>query len=447
MKRMLYWPLLVLLFLIVLGGSAAAQGSQQPAPGDESAAPPAEPTTPGSTDNHTPGTATPLACGVFVNDAISAAGQKDWFKIETGATWSIVVTVNAYVNGSPLDAVLTLYDENGTTVETKQDDFNGLDPRLHWNTMLNTPGVGTGSRHYVQVEDHDGDGSQGGSTYTYAVKWEYARYIGMTTAGTVDGVAYQPGDILTWVGCGSNTHWEMFFDGSDVGLNGNLRDFAVLNGERNSNYPSGTIIMAMDKQTLPFFGTVVAQDLVHFTVESYGENTNGFFSRYFDGSDVGLTKGSETIDGVTALGSGLLLSTTGKAALPPALVAADEDALYFDAGSYGTTTTGTWSMFLDGSDVGAGRGDLKSLHYLPADYLLANFDRTLTLDGVTRTPDRVAACDPGTWGTNTDCTWGVAHQGLYDMDLAGAILDGYDEGSHWWPVDNGVLAPDSLPGK
>ena len=100
--------LLVLLFLIVLGGSAAAQGSQQPAPGDESVAPPAEPTTPGSTDNHTPGTATPLACGVFVNDAISAAGQKDWFKIETGATWSIVVTVNAYVNGSPLDAVLTL---------------------------------------------------------------------------------------------------------------------------------------------------------------------------------------------------------------------------------------------------------------------------------------------------------------------------------------------------
>ena len=445
MKRKWYWLQLALLGLIMLGGTAAAQDAQPPAPGDETAAPPVELAVPDSTDNHTPGTATPLACGVPVNDAISVAGQKDWFKIETGANWSIVVTIKAQVNGSPLDGLLKLYNETGTTVYAKQDDFHGLDPRLHWNTYYNNPG-GAGSRHYVQVEDFHG---RGDSAYTYAIKWEYARYIGMTTAGTVDGVAYQPGDILTWVGCGSNTRWEMFFDGSDVGLNGNLRDFAVLNGDSNSSSPRGTIIMAMDKQTLPNFGTLVGQDLARFTVTSYGANTSGTFSRFFDGSDVGLTKKSETIDGVAAFGRGLLLSTTGKADMPPALVVADEDAMYFSPGSYGTTTAGTWLLWFDGSDVGAASGDLTSLHFLGSvpPYLTASFDQNITLGGVVRTPDRATTCSPGTWGSNTSCTWGVAHQGLYDPDLAGKKLDGYDEGSAWWPVGSSVLAAEQLPDK
>jgi hypothetical protein len=106
-------------------------------------------------------------------------------------------------------------------------------------------------------------------------------------------------------------------------------------------------------------------------------------------------------------------------------------------------------LWFDGSDVGAAGGDLKGLHFLPnlPYHLLATFDRNITLGGVVRTPNRATACAPGFWGSSTSCTWGVAHQGLNDPDLAGAILDGYDEGSSWWPVGINGLAPDSSLGK
>lgn len=435
---------LVLLAVLLVGQVAAQEGSSDAEAADDGLFPGGgqvpDPAPPTSTDNHTPGTSTPLTCGVATSDAISSPGQVDYFKIETGADWPVVITVDAAINGSPLDAVLNLYDDDGTTLLTDQDQFNGNDPRLHWTTSFNNPG-GFGSLHYVRVHDYWGSG---GASFTYTIRWEYARYISMTTAGTVDGVAYQPGDILTWKNCGNSTSWSMFFDASDVGISGNIRDFAVLNGSPAAAFRQGSLILAMPKQTIPGFGTLVAQDMALFQFGSTGTNTSGVFYRFFDGSDVGLTTSGEAIDGVAVFSSTLAVSTTGNAAVP-GVSGADEDAMYISTSSLGTNTVGTWGVLFDSSDVGVpAANDLNAFWISPAGFFNATFLKNVTLGGILRKPSYATACDLGFFGATTSCTWGVSHQGLADADLVAinAVLDGYDEGSHWWPAGLAAVAAD-----
>ena len=68
----------------------------------------------------------------------------------------------------------------------------------------------------------------------------------------------------------------------------------------------------------------------------------------------------------------------------------------------------------------------------------------MTLGGILRKPSYATACDLGFFGATTSCTWGVSHQGLADADLVAinAVLDGYDEGSHWWPAGLAAVAAD-----
>ena len=110
--------------------------------------------------------------------------------------------------------------------------------------------------------------------------------------------------------------FSLYFDGSDVGLTTSGEDIDALaitplggllistTAGHNVPGPSGTIV-----------GT--PQDILLFTPQHLGETTSGTWSVYFDGSDVGLTKGAEDIEGL-ALGSAneLLLTTNGSYAVP-----------------------------------------------------------------------------------------------------------------------------------
>ena len=100
--------------------------------------------------------------------------------------------------------------------------------------------------------------------------------------------------------------------------------------------------------------TAVPQDILRFDATALGSATIGTFSMYFDGSDVGFDDlTNEKIDSVKLLPDGrLLISTTGNPSVTGATTARDEDVLAFTPSSLGDITSGTWSMYFDGSDVG-----------------------------------------------------------------------------------------------
>jgi len=99
-------------------------------------------------------------------------------------------------------------------------------------------------------------------------------------------------------------------------------------------------------------GTVDDSDIIRFDASSLGQTTAGTFLMYFDGSDVGLSSSGEDVDAFELLASGaLLVSAQGSVSVPGAS-GADEDLLAFTPSSLGPTTSGTFALYFDGSDVG-----------------------------------------------------------------------------------------------
>lgn len=426
--------LAVLVIFVLLIGGAAAQDSQPLAPshGDEAN------TAPLSTDNHTPGTATSLSCGSIVSGVIAANNEVDYYKIDN-LTVDIPLMIKVITTQATrtLDPVLTLYDKNGTTQIATQDDFDNQDPRLHYTTTLNDP-QGSGSENYITVHDYWG---RAGATFTYEISWSTIQYVGMKGSGTVGGVAYTPSDILARTRCGSPDYptWEMFFDGSDVGFDGNLRDFAVLNGSATG--PRGAIIISTEAtEAIPGFGKLVGQDLALFRPATIGNDTTGTFYRYFDASDVGLTQASERIDTVAVhpINGDLMLGTVGNATVP-AWTAADEDIMLFHPSSLGTTTAGTWGFFFDGSDVGLGPLDVQSATLRrpyfssPMGTLLVSLDKSASPTGWVTPPTKMAMCHNGVFGPATSCLW-LLEPTFWELDDPGmTAIDGHDYGTFMWP--------------
>jgi hypothetical protein len=94
-------------------------------------------------------------------------------------------------------------------------------------------------------------------------------------------------------------------------------------------------------------------DILLFTPASHvvGPNTSGTLALYFDGSDVGLDLDAEDIDAVSRLGNGtLVVSTTGNGSVPNVSFK-DESLLAFAPTSTGANTSGTWSLYFDGTAV------------------------------------------------------------------------------------------------
>jgi len=176
-----------------------------------------------------------------------------------------------------------------------------------------------------------------------------------TKSGTVRNLSFGREDILRY---DINTDtWLLYFDGSNVGLGASgvdINSFHIL--------ADGSILFAMPKAaTLPDVGLVDNADIIRFIPTSLGENnTTGVFELYFKGANVGLGPssqvGGEKIDAIGFLPDGrLLVSTNGNFSVP-GVSGADEDLIAFTATSLGETTSGSWQLYFDGSDVGLSDG-------------------------------------------------------------------------------------------
>ena len=167
-------------------------------------------------------------------------------------------------------------------------------------------------------------------------------YVSGTTNGNAGGVSFNDEDIISYDE--DSGSWAMYFDGSDVGLTGDVDAFALLS--------DGSLLLSIDASATLGGISFTDADIIQFTPTSLGPNTAGTFSMYFDGSDVGLTTSSEDIDALHVMSDGsLIISFIGNFSVP-GVSGADEDLARFVPTSLGPNTSGTWSLYFDGSDVG-----------------------------------------------------------------------------------------------
>ena len=141
----------------------------------------------------------------------------------------------------------------------------------------------------------------------------------------------------------------MYLDGSDISLTTNAEDIDGLDIQDDGS------LLISSSGTMRVSGlTAKDEDIALFTPSSIGNSSAGSFEMWFDGSDVGLSSsGSEDVDAISLSpgGTAVSLSTRGSFSVTD-LSGGDEDLFDFNYSSLGSNTSGTFSMFFDGSDLG-----------------------------------------------------------------------------------------------
>ncbi|MCI0400316.1 MAG: hypothetical protein L0Z68_03310, partial [Gammaproteobacteria bacterium] len=258
-------------------------------------------------------------------------------------------------------------------------------------------------------------------------------YVTSSSGDTVSGISFKDEDILAYdVPTGG---WSMHFDGSDVGLSGNVDDFHI-----NAD---GTILLSMTSAvTIPITdaaGNAVPTliddfDIVRFVPTSLGENTAGTFEWYLDGSDVGLGGTSEDIDGIGFAPDGrLVVSTTGSFSVPDSTGLApvsgkDEDLIVFNASSLGEATSGFWALYFDGSDVDLGSSgeDVNGTEIDDNGDIYLTTKGLFSVPGVSGDGNDIFVCGAPQTGDTTTCTYTP----LWDGSASGLpvthVVDGFD---------------------
>jgi len=243
-------------------------------------------------------------------------------------------------------------------------------------------------------------------------------YVSSTTNGTAGGVSFADEDILAYNT--STQAWSMYFDGSDVGISGDVDAFFILF--------DGSLLLSLDADvTVSGLGTVDDSDLIRFSPTSLGANTSGTFTRYFDGSDVGLSNSGEDLDAIGFAPDGRLIISTIDTFNVPGVSGGDEDLIAFTPNTLGDTTSGSWSLYFDGSDVGLNESASEEINALWIDPLngrlylstLGNF----TVAGLSGNGSDIFTCTPGSLGNVTSCTYASYWLGASN-GFSGEIVDG-----------------------
>jgi uncharacterized repeat protein (TIGR01451 family) len=209
------------------------------------------------------------------------------------------------------------------------------------------------------VHNTDNPGSQPATT-SAAVEIDRndVLFLSLGSSALVSGLTVRDEDILAY-----NTltgDWSKLFDGSDVGVGDNdINAFSLTEeGELYVSFNDSEDDMD-DEDGYEGPEEIEDTDIYHFIPTSLGEQTAGRFELFFDGSDVGLTKDGEDVDGlfITPWGD-LLISTLGSYKVPSPdgteLRGRDEDILIFIPTSLGEETAGEWQLLMDGSVEGLG---------------------------------------------------------------------------------------------
>ena len=233
------------------------------------------------------------------------------------------------------------------------------------------------------------------------------------TALTVGG-----NDVVTVLsGDGGFFGYELFFDGSDVGLNAQINAVTFT--------AAGELLMTFTSTTTLNGFTFGTEDVARFSffANQFGENTAGVFDLYFDGSDMGLA--GRTIDGLSVEANGDLFLSYGGAG--------GEDVIFFDQTSLGQDTSGTLLLALDMSDVGLSgpTENIDALSIRGFDAYLSTTGLFVTDSGVVGSRSDVAIFNGTTTGPDTTGDFNPT----FFLDATESGLDGVQvNGFHLGPV-------------
>ncbi len=372
--------------------------------------------------------ARPIAYGDEVSDRLYPGHDADWFRFQGRAGEVVQIIVDGGFGGVE-GPWLGLYDKNMKLLAS-DGDYDGYFAEI--NYLLPADGA-----YYLVIDDYNYcyPYGTGGGSYELSLKQTHSLYVSATADKLGGNAAIKRGDIATRDP--ATGQWVLVFDASDVGITQNINAFEWTSADR-------LLITLQKAQKVANLGTVKPHDILRFTPTQLGANTQGTFSFYLKGADVGLTKAGEKIDAIAweepypAAGSRLLISTTGSGNVPKTdggnVAFANEDLIAFDQTSTGQPVQGTWQLYLDGSILsGMAAENLGSLTMVPQvgyfDYdwpaALVALPGTWKVDGVKGGPKDVLRLDHSYW-----YLWSAAQQAPL---LTNKPIDALSIGPVWQP--------------
>lgn len=121
--------------------------------------------------NDTSGETTPISYGATLTDPdICPEGDLDYYSFDGSAGDNIIADIDAQNIGSSLDSYLYLYDTDGVSELTQNDDHDGLDSRIEYT--LPTDGT-----YYLKVREYDHP-NEGGPGYFYTISlWRWTHRV------------------------------------------------------------------------------------------------------------------------------------------------------------------------------------------------------------------------------------------------------------------------------
>jgi len=146
----------------------------------------------------------------------------------------------------------------------------------------------------------------------------------------------------------------LVFDGSDVGLTTNGEDVDSIGVLDDGRF----LVSTESRADVPGV-RAEGHDILAFAVTALGPDTSGTWALLFDGSDVGLTKASERVDGATVGPDGAVYLTTIGAFAVPGVSGSGDDVFVCVPLALGPATSCSYrlELFLDGAAAGlAGLG-------------------------------------------------------------------------------------------
>ena len=222
-----------------------------------------------------------------------------------------------------------------------------------WSLQWSDP-LPSGTTYDVAAVATDAAGNTGGDTTTNELTilapppppppilyFSLATAVSTASPSVMGGLTARTNDIVAFDG----SRFSTWLNGNASGLSGAvLRDFHLISADQ--------VVVAFQN---PVTLSGIAFDDSDLALLSRNGSGGFDLSMFLDGSDVGLTTNSESIDAVTGLSDGSwLISTRGSGSVPAgstSLNFAAEDILRFTPSSLGSNTTGSWSLHADMSDV------------------------------------------------------------------------------------------------
>lgn len=277
-----------------------------------------------------------------------------------------------------------------------------------------------GTTYFYVVTAEDTSNNESGDSNEVSATPSAGVTILMTFLGdtSIPGVGTVANEDIVAYNTGSGT-WSLYFDGSDVGLS----SFAI---DALAVMSTGELLISVDVDGSlagltggPSGTSVDDSDIVRFTPSTLGANTTGSWTFHFDGSDVGLTTTSEDIDALSITSSGqLIISTLDAPSVSGLSGLQDEDLIAFTPTSLGSVTSGTWSYYFDGSDVGLATNnneDVDAACVASTGEILLSTLGSFSVTGASGDDEDVFEFTPTGLGTNTSGSFAL----LLDLSALG----------------------------